>query len=347
MATIRDVARQAGVSVATVSRVLNNNPKVKPHLQTRVEQAMQDLDYQPSALAQGMRSQTAQVIGLILPDIGNPFFTSLARAIEDAAHENRYGLLLCNSDEDPEKEQIYAEIMLAQRVAGVILVPASMDLCEPLQTRDIPLVCVARPIPECPVDTVLLDCESGSRMVTEHIIELGHRRIGLIVGLWDSIVSQERFQGYKRALEDAGIPFDPDLVHYGGLTEEGGYQKALEILKPETRPTALFVTNNDMALGALRAIQAKGIQVPNDLSVASFGDMPCFSLFRPSLTVIQQPVYELGREAANLLLRRIRGEAPPSHVLMRLAPMLVVGESTAPPPAVQDHTASSTAPLAT
>jgi LacI family transcriptional regulator len=295
---------------------------------------MQELSYQPSALARGMRSQTAQVIGLILPDIGNPFFTSLARAIEDTAHENGYGLLLCNSDEDPDKEQRYAEIMLAQRVAGVILIPASMDLCEPLQMRDIPLVCVARPIPECPVDTVLLDSEAGSRMVTEHLIELGHRRIGLIVGLWDAIVSQERFQGYKRALEDASIPFDPDLVRYGGLTEDGGYHGALELLEPGNHPTALFVTNNDMALGALRAIQASGIQVPHDLSVASFGDMPGFSLFRPSLTVVQQPVYELGLEAANLLLRRIRGKAPPSHVLMRLAPVLVVGDSTAPPPLV-------------
>lgn len=334
MATIRDVARRAGVSVATVSRVLNNNPKVKPPLRTRVEQAMQELSYQPSALARGMRSQTAQVIGLILPDIGNPFFTSLARAIEDAAHESGYGLLLCNSDEDPDKEQRYADILLAQRVAGVILIPASMDLCEPLQTRDIPLVCVARPIPECPVDTVLLDSKSGSRMVTRHLIELGHRRIGLIVGLRDAIVSQERFQGFKRTLEDAGIPFDPDLVRYGSLTEDGGYQKALELLESQPHPTALFVTNNDMALGALRAIQARGIQVPHDLSVASFGDMPCFSLFRPSLTVVQQPVYELGLEAANLLLRRIRGKAPPSHVLMRLAPNLVVGGSTAPPPVV-------------
>jgi LacI family transcriptional regulator len=334
MATIRDVARQAGVSVATVSRVLNNNPKVKPHLRARVEQAMLELNYQPSALARGMRSQTAQVIGLILPDIGNPFFTSLARAIEDAAHESSYGLLLCNSDEDPDKEQRYADIMLSQRVAGVILIPASMDLCEPLQRRNIPLVCVARSIPDCPVDTILLDSEAGSRMVTEHLIGLGHRRIGLIVGLWDAIVSQERFRGYQRALEDAGIPFDPDLVRYGGLTEEGGYQRALELLEPEDQPTALFITNNDMALGALRAIQANGIQVPGELSVASFGDMPCFSLFRPSLTVIRQPTYELGQEAASLLLRRIRGEASPSHVIMRLAPMLVIGESTAPPPAV-------------
>ena len=331
MATIRDVARQAGVSVATVSRVLNDNPKVKPHLRARVEQAMQELNYQPSALARGMRSQTAQVIGLILPDIGNPFFTALARAIEDAAHESGYGLLLCNSDEDPDKEQRYAEILLAQRVAGVVLIPASMDLCEPLQTRDIPLVCVERPVPECPVDTVLLDNEAGSRMAAGHLIELGHRRIGLIVGLLDAAVSQERLQGYRRALGDAGIPFDPDLVRYGGLTEQGGYQKAMELLEPGNQPTALFVTSNAMALGALRAIQARRVRVPDALSVASFGDMPCFSLFRPPLTVVQQPAYELGLQAAHLLLRRIKGEAPPDHVLMRLPPILVVGGSTAPP----------------
>jgi LacI family transcriptional regulator len=170
MATIRDVARRAGVSVATVSRVLNDNPKVKPNLRARVERAMRELNYQPSALARGMRSQTAQVIGLIGPDIGNPFFTSLARAIEDAAHQSQYGLLLCNSDKDPDKERQYAGILLAQRVAGVILIPASEDLCEPLQGRYVPLVCVDRPIQACQVDTVLLDSESGSRMAIEHIL---------------------------------------------------------------------------------------------------------------------------------------------------------------------------------
>jgi DNA-binding LacI/PurR family transcriptional regulator len=312
--------------------VLNDNPKVKPHLRARVEQAMVALNYQPSALARGMRSQTAQVIGLILPDIRNPFFTMLARAIEDVAHESGYGLLLCNSDEDPDKEQRYAEILLAQRVAGVIISSASTDLYEPLQARDIPLVCIARPIAECSVDTVLLNSEAGSHMATEHLTALGHRRIGLILGLWDEIASQERFQGYERALEDAGIPLDPDLVLHGGLTEEGGYAEAMELLEAEARPTALVVTNRDMALGALRAIQSLGLQVPNELSVVSYGDMPCFSLFQPSLTVLRQPVYELGLEAAKLLLRQIQGEKPPSHKVIRLAPMLVVGASTAPPP---------------
>ena len=296
---------------------------------------MKDLDYQPSALARGMRSQTAQVIGLILPDIGNPFFTALARAIEDAAHESGYGLLLCNSDEDPEKEQHYAEILLAQRVAGIVLTPAAGELCEPLQACDIPLVCVERPIPGYPVDTVLLDNESGSRMATGYLIELGHRRIGLIVGLEDGAISQERFQGYEQALKEAGLPIDPDLVRYGGLAEEGGYQRAQQLLDSgNPPPTALFVSNNELALGALRAIQSRGIQVPEALSVASFGDMPCFSLFRPSLTVVRQPTYQLGLEAAKLLLQRIGGQAPPAPVLMRLAPMLVVGESTAPPGSV-------------
>jgi DNA-binding LacI/PurR family transcriptional regulator len=151
------------------------------------------------------------------------------------------------------------------------------------------------------------------------------------VGLRHAAVSRERFRGYRQALQAAGVPLDVDLVRYGGLTEEGGYQSARDLLAADEPPTALFVTNNELALGALRAIQSLAIQVPEELSVASFGDMPGFSLFRPPLTVVRQPVYELGLEAANLLLRRIRGEAPPSHILVRLAPELVVGGSTAPP----------------
>jgi len=329
MATIRDVARRAGVSIATVSRVLNDNPRVRPPLRDRVEQAIEELDYKPSALARGMRSQSSRVIGLILPDIENPFFTSLARAIEDAAHASRYSVLLCNSDDDPQKEQVYAEVMLAERVAGVILIPASAELCDPLLKRNIPLVCVDRPLPDCRVDTVRLDDELGGRLATEHLIASGHRRIGLIAGLRLAIVNQERLQGYKRALEAAGISFDPALVRHGDFQESGGYRATRELLELETRPTALFVTSHLMAAGALRAIREKGLQVPQDLSVVTFGETPWLSLFTPSLTTVRSPIYEMGKEAANLLLRRIKGEAPQSPVLVQLAPQLVVGESTA------------------
>ena len=331
MSTIRDVARRAGVSVATVSRVLNKNPRVKPHLRARVERAIRELNYQPSALARGMRSQTAQVLGLIVPDIQDPFFPSLARAIEDTAHESRYSLLLCNSDEDPDKELRYVEVMLTQRVAGLILIPASADLCEALQQSNMPLVCAVRPLPACQVDTVLLDNELGGRLAMEHLIALGHRRIGLIIGFRDGSVSQERFDGYRAALAAAQVPFDPELVRYGGLAELGGYEGTSELLTRERPPTALLVTNYHLTIGVLQAIQDAGIRMPHDLSLVSFADMPGISAFKPSLTVVRQPIYEMGREAANLLLRHIKKEAPQSPMLVRLAPELVVRESTGRP----------------
>lgn len=331
MSTIRDVARQAGVSIATVSRVLNKNPRVKPHLRTRVEQAIRELNYQPSALARGMRSQTAQILGVIVPDIQDPFFASLARAVEDTAYKNQYNLLLCSSDNDPDKEPGCAEMMLTQRVAGLILVPASTELCQPLQESNVPLVFAVRPLAAYQVDTVLLDSELGGRLATEHLIELGHRRIGLISGSRHGSETQECLAGYQTALADAQVPFDPNLVRHGDLAEEGAYQRALELLNQEQPPTALLVTGNYLATGVLQAIQARGMRIPGDLALVIVGDVPGLSMFKPSMTVVRQPIYGMGQEAASLLLRRIRGEAPQSPLLVRLAPELIVGESTAPP----------------
>ena len=331
MSTIRDVARQAGVSIATVSRVLNKNPRVKPHLRTRVEQAIRELNYQPSALARGMRSQTAQILGVIVPDIQDPFFASLARAVEDTAYENQYNLLLCSSDKDPSKELGCAEMMLTQRVAGLILVPASTALCQPLQESNVPLVFAVRPLAAYQVDTVLLDSELGGRLATEHLIELGHRRIGLISVSRHGNETQECLAGYQTALADAQVPFDPNLVRHGDLAEEGAYQRALELLNQEQPPTALLVTGNYLATRILQAIQARGMRIPGDLALVIVGDVPGLSMFQPSMTVVRQPIYGMGQEAASLLLRRIRGEAPQSPLLVRLAPELIVGESTASP----------------
>lgn len=331
MATIRDVARLAGVSIATVSRVLNDNPRVKAHLQIRVEKAIRELNYQPSLLAQGMRSQVARVIGLIIPDIEHPYLTSLARIIEDTAHENGYSVLFCNSDQDPTKEKHYANVMLKQRVAGVILVPATGDLCEPLQRGNIPLVCMLRPLPDCPVDTVMLDNVLGGRLATDHLIALGHRRIALVAGVPEQVVSQERAEGYRKALQDSGIPYDPELVRFGGFRERGGYTSALELL--DQKPTAIYVTSDYLAIGALRAVQERGIQVPEALSVVSISDERSFSLFRPPLTIVLQPARAIGREAANLLFQRIQDDSPRTPVLKRFAPELIVKGSTAAPPA--------------
>jgi DNA-binding LacI/PurR family transcriptional regulator len=331
MARIKDVATRAGVSVATVSRVLNQNPRVKPHLRERVLQAMAELDYRPSGIARNMRNQSARVIGLIISDIQNPFFTALVRAVEDVAYENQYTVLLCNSDEDPQKEQLYADVLSTERVAGVIIVPTSRDSCIPLLSRHIPVVMADRKVAGPATDSVTLDNIGGAYQATAHLIGLGHRRIGLVAAPLHVSVGLERRQGYEKALREHGIPLDESVIRTGNFKESGGYRAASELLDLDPRPTAIFAINNLMTMGTLQAIHERGLRIPEDISVIGFDDMPWLPLLVPPLTAVRQPVYQIGAEAARLLFRRMReGPQKPVETIV-LQPELIIRGSTAPP----------------
>lgn len=331
MASIKDVAERAGVSVATVSRVLNHDPRVKAHLRQRVLEAVAELDYHPSRIARGMRNQTVAVIGLIISDIQNPFFTALVRAVEDVAYSHQYTVILCNSDEDPQKEQLYARVLIGERVSGVIIVPTCQEACHLLLKRGLPLVVVDRKLPGVKADSVTLDNTAGAYAATRHLIQLGHTRIGLVSAPLHVSVGLERRLGYEKAMLEAGLPLDETLIRTGDFKETGGYRATKDLLRLDPRPTAIFVVNNLMTTGALQAIHELGLRIPEDLSVVGFDDMPWLSLLTPPLTAVRQPVYEIGRAAAQLLFERINLDTVGPNREIVLQPELIVRGSAAPP----------------
>jgi LacI family fructose operon transcriptional repressor len=326
--TNKDVANRAGVSIATVSRVVNSLPNVRPELRRKVLRAVKELNYQPSRTAQRLRAKRSRVIGLVISDIQNPFFTSVVRGIEDVASERGYSLVLCNSDEDPEKERLYIDVMRAEGVAGMILATTSHvnSHIRNLLAHNIPIVAIDRRIKDRRVDSVLVANVKGAFQAVEHLLRLGHQRIGM-VSMRIIPTGRERRVGYLRALRKYGVRSSSRLIRLGLAKPEGGYECARKLIQLEPRPTALFVDNNMMMLGALEAIRESGLRVPEELSVVGFDDMPWAKLLHPPLTVVAQPTHELGRQAVESLLERLdQPDKPVSHV--QLMPELIIREST-------------------
>ncbi len=326
MASIVDVAAKAGVSVATVSRVLSNKPHVRPALRERVLAAVAQLDYQPSRVARSLRLQRSQVFGLIIGDIQNPFFTALARAVEDIAHSHEHAVFLCNTDEDADKEQLYVDLMEAEQVAGVIIAPTQEvnSPCRWLVESGIPVVAIDRRLHDLEVDTVLVDNVHSAREVVRHLIEQGHQRIAVIAGPPTTTTGRERLEGYVVAMQEAGRAIDPAYIRQGLHTEEVGMRLTFALLDGPNPPDAIFAANNLLAAGALVALQLRHINVPNDLAIAAFGEVPWMRLVDPPMTVVRLPIYDMGAAAANLLIQRInlRGmskiERPaPQEVVLR------------------------------
>lgn len=329
MTTIYDVAARAGVSAATVSRVLNGSGTVAPDLTRRVRDAVKDLDYRPNGVARNLRRRATRVWGLIISDIGNPFFTALVRGVEDAAREAGYSLVLCNSDEILEKEASYIQVAVDEQMAGVILTPSSeaeTDLT-PLLERGIPVVAVDRRLHRHDVDTVVCDNVRGARLATEHLLSSGCRRIACITGPMQATTAQERLDGYRRALCAAAIPLDDGLVMVENFKEDGGYAGASRLLDLAVPLDGLFVTNNLMTVGALEALLERGVEVPRDLLMVGFDDIPWAKLTRPRLTTVDQPTYQMGREAGNLLAGRVHGHTEAARTIM-LSPTIRVRESS-------------------
>ncbi|MFN4293386.1 MAG: LacI family DNA-binding transcriptional regulator [Thermoflexales bacterium] len=331
-ATIKDVARRAGVSTATVSRVLSNSGPVSVEVRERVERAIQALGYRPSRMARSFRAQRSKFIGLIISDVENPFYTSLVRAVEDVAYAHDYSLLLCNSDEDPDKERAYIQFMADERVAGVIGSPASEAETSfaALFDAGIPVVSVDRRSMRTPVDTVLLDHATAARDLARHLIAHGHRRIGAILPNTRITSGRERLAGFLQAMEESGLTPDLALIYEGKGIEAFGAQATRALLDLPDRPTAIFTGNNLITLGALKAIQERHLRIPDDIDVAGHDEMPWMSLLAPGITVAAQPIREMGQLAMRLLLARIAGDRQPPREV-KLAPRLIVHRSVASP----------------
>jgi LacI family transcriptional regulator, fructose operon transcriptional repressor len=326
MPTIKDVADAVGVSTATVSRVLANKPHVRSELRERVLAAATALNYRPSRVAQSLRTQQSSTIGLIVADIRNPYFTSVSRAVEDVAHTQKMAVFFCNSDEDPHKETLYFDLMLDENVAGIILAPTNRTDAPLARLVDpgLPLVLIDRHAPDLETDTVLIDNVESAEKLVSHLLDDGHRRIGAIFGM-GSTTGRERRQGYVQALDRHGVEFLPDLASYVPAREEAGYRQALHLLSLPVPPDAIFASNGLLSAGAFRAIRERGLAIPDDVAFAAFDNTIWTSLVSPPVTVIDQPTYEIGRIAADLLFQRIQDPDRPVREVTLKGKLLVRG----------------------
>ncbi|MEU5564316.1 LacI family DNA-binding transcriptional regulator [Micromonospora musae] len=331
MATIYDVARQAQVSPATVSRVLNGRTTVDPAMAARVHQAMRDLDYRPNAVARNLRLSQTSLWAVIISDIGNPFFTSMVRGVEDVAQGAGYSVVLCNSDEDPEKESRYIAAALAERMAGVIISTSGRSTAiNRLVEARIPVVAIDRQLRGVTIDTVLVDNVQGAEMATTHLLDTGYQRVACITGPRRISTASQRLRGYQRALRAAGREVSDGLIRYADFREEGGYQAMASLLDSDNPPDSVFATNNLMTVGAVECLVDRGVRVPASFGVVGFDDIPWAHLVKPSLSTVSQPTYDLGRAAAVLLTERIANPTrPPSTVTLSTG--LQVRESSSRP----------------
>lgn len=328
MVSIKDVAKAAGVSTATVSRVISNGDHVRPEVRKRVMDAVEQLGYRPNLLARSLRSQQSKTIGLIVSDIRNPFFTAISRAVEDTAYEQGYSLFLCNTDEDPEKETIYLNLMQDENVAGVIFSPTRQTAARFASLHlPFPTVIVDRSVGDAEVDVVLLDNIDAAYRLTLHLLEQGFVRIAALCGEM-STTGRERYAGYEKALRARDVAIQPDLVKFIQPRIEAGYAATQKLLGTTLPPDAILTTNSLIAAGALQAIREHNLAIPNDIALVSFDETTWASLVQPPLTLIAQPTHEIGKTATELLLERIAEPTRPTRQVMLKGQLLERGSSS-------------------
>jgi len=304
MTSIKDVAKAAGVSTATVSRVLAKNAPIKPETRDRVLKAVADLNYRPNLIARSLRVQKSAKIGLVVSDIRNPFFTAIGRAVEDAAHEQGYSVLMCNTDEDPDKEELYLNLLYDENVAGVIFSPThQFDIHSQTYNQKMPFVVIDRAIESNDVDMVLLDNVAAAYELTEHLINNGYKKLAGLSGD-ASTTGQERSRGFHKALKDHQL--NPAAAHFISPRIQQGYETAMNLLSQPNRPDAIFTSNSMLTAGAYKAVRDSKLNVPADVAVVGFDDTTWGALVDPPITVIEQPTEEIGRTATELLFQRIQ-----------------------------------------
>ncbi len=317
MVRMADVSREAGVSPSTVSRVLTGSAEVEPATRKLVLAAVKKLNYRPNLVARGLRRQSSQVIALIVTDIENPFYTAICRGVEDAARLAGYSVILCNADRNIDKERDYLRVVADQNATGVIISPASArrtDISE-LIARGLPVIAVDMALAAAS-GSVLVNNKDAGALATRHLIGKGCERIACITGPRENSTARDRLNGYYSAITAAGRQKVRDLVIYANYMENGGYEAAGRILDVKKRPDGLFVTNNRMAVGALRALQERGVAIPEEMNVIGFDELPWNLELHPHLSLVRQPAYRIGREAARLLIDIVGGKKPSRRVVL-------------------------------
>jgi LacI family fructose operon transcriptional repressor len=331
MTSIKDVAKKAGVSVATVSRVLSNKPHVRAEVREQVLRVIEEAGYRPSRIAGNMRNQSSRIVGVLVSDIRNPFFTAIARAIEDVAISQEMSIFLCNTDENPKKEALYLKTLLEERAAGVILSPTREDIASfgVLLQSGIPLVTIDRRIVGANIDGVYSDNVQSSYLLTNHLIENGYRNIGTILGLKGSMTGRERMQGYKLALEENKMKLDAQFASYTYPSEVEGEELIAKWFDSPNYPDAIIAGNNRLVIGALNAISARGLNVPRDIGLAGYDETSWMKHVGPGITVINQPTYEMGYTAAELLFQRMADPTRPAREVVLKGQLLARGSTDA------------------
>ena len=334
--TVRDVAQKAGVSISTVSRVLTGSARVSPELRQRVIDAVEELGYRPNALARGLRMRRTAVIGLLIPDISNPFFGQLARVVEDAANNRGYSILLCNSQNSRAREVQYLDLLRQQQVDGVLVVTSGAmgeELEEFFKLTGAAVLALDRRIPQFKGPWIGGDPYPGARQAVQHLLDLGHRNIGLVRGVEGNISSDERYKALNRALVEAGLP-EERWTWVGEYTLETGIAAGLALaeLPAQKRPTAVIATSEFSAYGLIEGVSRHGISVPDQLSVVGYDNTAFAEVFRPALTVIAQPIEEMGELAVDFILRMINNaeqdeQLPPVAPVAGMLPPAAVKEA--------------------
>lgn len=330
MPTIRDVAKEAGVSISTVSRVLNNEDIVNEDTRKKVLEATKKLNYSPNLLARSLITKSTQLIGLIVPDITNPFFPELAKGVEITAHFYGYNVILCNTEANIQNEKKYLEMLQQRRIDGLIFLVFSQELEAQLKKLrpQLPIVLGELPSNDTRFDAVFTDNVLGVEKAVKHLIGLGHQKIGIVTGpLWLKS-SQDKLQGFRNELLENRLNFDPQSIKESNSRLEGGYEAMKELLALPDRPTAVIFGNDLMAIGAMKALDEMKIKIPEDIAIVGYDDIPLASYSQPPLTTIAQPKFEIGRLTLELLLDKIEGKKGNEYEHIVLEPRLVIREST-------------------
>ena len=304
---IKHVAEKSGFSTATVSRVLRNYPGVREKTRKKVLEAVSELDYEVNAVARSLRQKKTYSIGIIVGNVLSQFYSVIAKSVEDTANKFGYNTILCNGDENPEKELNYLKVLKSNRVDGIILTPTgkNSEYINNLISSGNKVVLLDRVIEGVDCDAVLVDNANGAYKAVKYLIDQGYKRIGIINGYLDRTTGAERLKGYLQALAEANIAKDKSLIKIGNFKKESGKKLTKELLKQVNKPEAIFVTNIDMSMGALSAIKEMGVSIPDEIGLICFDDSEWAPLINPPITVIRQPVYQLGSTASELLIRNI------------------------------------------
>lgn len=326
--TIYQVAEKAGVSISTVSKVINNTGRISEETRKKVKRIMKELNFQPSVVASALTGKQTKTIGFLISDISNPFYAEVARKVENRSRELGFHVMMCSTDNEEEKEKNYLSLLTRQRVDGLIIASEFHNtdiLAEVIENQQLPVVLIASDIPKLPIHSVRVDDYQGSYLATSHLVQLGHQRIAMIAEKIRS--NHQRVVGYKDVLGEYDLPLYDEYVIYTEATHQRGYEAAMKLLSLENRPTAIFASNDLLATGIIKAAKNSDIEVPNKLSVVGFDNTILSTVITPALTTIAQPVQEMASKVVDLLMEEME---QPSKYKQRLlfTPELIIRDST-------------------